>query len=58
MNEPVSGDILPATEAIDLIDQVDLTPPLEIPPAPAGTDPDNVSKKGHRNFFSIRVPDP
>ena len=32
MDGPMSGDIFPAREAIDLIDQIDLGLPLEIPP--------------------------
>ena len=42
MNGPMSGDIFPAREAIDLIDQIDLGLPLEIPPLPPEAEPKNV----------------
>ena len=35
MDGPMSGDIFPAKQAIEMIDQVDLSLPLEIPPVPA-----------------------
>jgi quinolinate synthase len=48
MSEPVSGDIFPARQAIELIDQIDLLPPLEIPSVPLEADPDNVPEIEHR----------
>jgi quinolinate synthase len=48
MSEPVSGDIFPAKQAIELIDQIDLLPPLEIPPVPSEADPDNMPEIEHR----------
>lgn len=48
MNGPMSGDIFPAREAIDLIDQIDLGLPLEIPPLPPEAEPKNVPSEEHR----------
>ena len=48
MDGPMSGDIFPAREAIDLIDRVDLTLPLEIPPLPPEAEPRNVPADEHR----------
>ena len=48
MNGPMSGDIFPAREAIDLIDQIDLGLPLEIPPLPPEAEPKNVPTEEHR----------
>lgn len=45
MNEVVSGDILPAREAIASIDEVDLSPPIEVPEVPAEADPENISNE-------------
>jgi len=39
MDGPMSGDIFPAREAIDLIDQIDLSLPLKIPPLPPEAEP-------------------
>jgi quinolinate synthase len=44
----MSGDIFPAKEAIGLIDQVDLSLPLEIPPVPPEAEPNNVPAEEHR----------
>ena len=41
--EIISGDILPAREAIAAIDTTDLGPPIEIPPIPPEAFPENVS---------------
>jgi quinolinate synthase len=48
MDEPMSGDIFPARKAIDLIDQVDLSLPLEIPPVPPDAEPSYVPVEEHR----------
>ncbi|HXV84523.1 MAG TPA: quinolinate synthase NadA [Candidatus Binatia bacterium] len=44
---PESGDIFPASQAIDLIDQVDLSPPLNIPLVPSEAEPANVPPEEH-----------
>ena len=58
MDGPMSGDIFPAKQAIEMIDQVDLSLPLEIPPVPADAEPDNVphwlSKEGRANPNATR----
>ena len=43
MNGVAPGDILPAREAISAIDQVDLSPPIEVPAVPAETQWENIS---------------
>jgi hypothetical protein len=48
MSQPISGDILRAKEAIGMIDQVDLSVPIEIPQVPSETEPDNVPAGEHR----------
>ena len=48
MDAPVSGDIFPAVEAIRLIDEVDLTPPIEVPPISPDAYPENVPEEEHR----------
>jgi quinolinate synthase len=48
MEVPVSGDIFPAIEAIRMIDQVDLTPPIEIPAVSPDAYPENVPEEEHR----------
>jgi quinolinate synthase len=48
MDAPVSGDIFPAVEAIRMIDEVDLTPPIEVPPVSPDAYPENVPKEEHR----------
>ena len=48
MDGVVSGDILPAKEAIGMIDEVDLAPPIEIPAVPAEAEPDNTPTEEHR----------
>ncbi|TSC64975.1 MAG: quinolinate synthase [Parcubacteria group bacterium Gr01-1014_91] len=40
-----AGDILPAREAMEMIDLVDLKSPIEIPAFPAGADPTNMSSE-------------
>ena len=52
MDGPMSGDIFPAKQAIEMIDQVDLSLPLEIPPVPADAEPDNVPEAEHRWLLS------
>jgi quinolinate synthase len=48
MDLPVSGDILPAREAVRMIDEVDLTPPIEVPPISPEANPKNVPEAEHR----------
>ena len=48
MNGPASGDILPAREAIRIIDEIDLTPPIDIPAVSADAYPENVPEDEHR----------
>ena len=48
MDNPMSGDIFPARQAIELIDQIDLLLPIEIPPVPTEAEPDNVAPEEHR----------
>src|SRR5574341_667041 len=52
MDGPMSGDIFPAREAIELIDQVDLALPMEIPPVPPQSDPDNVPAAERRELLA------
>src|SRR5437867_5550619 len=52
MDQPISGDILRAKEAIGMIDQVDLSVPIEIPPVPAEAEPDNVPEEEHHWLLS------
>ncbi len=47
MDGPMSGDIFPAKQAIELIDQVDLSLPIKIPPVPPESNPDNVPDAEH-----------
>jgi len=42
---PQAGDILLAKDAIAAIPQVDLGPPIEIPPIPSEANPDNISNE-------------
>src|SRR5437867_8302913 len=48
MDLPASGDIFPAKEAVRMIDAVDLTPPIEVPPISPDAYPENVSDEEHR----------
>ena len=48
MDAPASGDIFPAVEAIRMIDEVDLTPPIEVPPVSPDAYPENVPEEEHR----------
>jgi quinolinate synthase len=50
MDEPLSGDILPAAEAIRMIDEVDLTPPIEVPVISPDVYPENVPAEEHRRL--------
>jgi quinolinate synthase len=52
MEQIISGDILPAKVAIGMIDRVDLSVPIEIPPVPAEAEPDNVPPEEHRWLLS------
>ena len=52
MDGPVSGDIFPARETIELVDQVDLGVPLEIPTVPPEAQPDNVPAEQHRRLLN------
>ena len=52
MDGPLSGDIFPAKRAIELIDQVDLSLPIKIPPVPPESDPDNVAPAEHRELLA------
>ena len=48
MEMPMAGEIFPAKQAIELIDQVDLSVPIEIPAVPSDADPDNVPVEEHQ----------
>src|SRR5947207_14925761 len=48
MDLPASGDSLPDKEAARMIDAVDLTPPIEVPPISPDAYPENMSDKEHR----------
>ena len=48
MDGPLSGDIFPAREAIRMIDEVDLAPPIEIPAISPEAYPENVPEEEHR----------
>jgi Quinolinate synthetase A protein len=50
MDAPVSGDIFPAIQAIRMIDEIDLTPPIEIPPIPPEVNPETVPEEEHRQL--------
>ncbi len=52
MDMPMSGDIFPARQAIEMIDQVDLSLPIEIPAVPLESDPDNVPPADHRALLA------
>ncbi len=52
MDQPISGEILRAKEAIGMIDRVDLSVPIEIPPVPPEAEPDNVPTEEHRWLLS------
>ncbi|MDP9131031.1 MAG: quinolinate synthase NadA [Candidatus Binatota bacterium] len=52
MDGPMSGDIFPAKQAIELIDQIDLSLPIEIPPVPKEAEPDNVPAEEHRALLA------
>lgn len=45
-----SGDIIPAKEAMAMIDEVSLTSPIEVPPIPAEANPENVPPEEHRRL--------
>ena len=44
----MSGDIFPAVEAIRLIDEVDLTPPIKVPSVSLDAYPENMPAEEHR----------
>ena len=48
MDAPMSGDIFPAVEAIRMIDEVDLTPPIEVPAVSPDAYPENIPAEEHR----------
>src|ERR671923_1290773 len=48
MDTVVSGDILPAKQAIRMIDEMDFTPPIEVPAISADAYPENVPDGEHR----------
>src|SRR2546430_5514367 len=48
MDAPVSGDIFPARDAIRMIDEIDLTPTIKIPPVSPDAYPENVPDDEHR----------
>src|SRR5712692_8597774 len=52
MDSPVSGDIFPAREAIRMIDEVDLAPPIEVPPVSPDAYPENVPDDEHQWLHS------
>jgi len=47
MDRPMSGDIFPAREAMRMIDEIDLTPPIEIPAISPDAYPENVPDEEH-----------
>lgn len=47
MEGPVSGDILPAIDAIRMIDEIDLVPPIDIPAIPPDVHPENIPAEEH-----------
>jgi len=48
------GDILRAREAIEMIPEVDLGPPIEVPPIPPEADPKNISKD-ERQWLVVEI---
>src|SRR3989338_8218895 len=49
MKKPVeSGDILPAREAIALLDEIDLGPTIDLPPVPPEAHPENIPEDERR----------
>jgi hypothetical protein len=48
MDAPVSGDIFPAVQAIRMIDEVDLTPPIEVPAISPDAYPEHMPAEEHR----------
>src|SRR3989338_1261398 len=55
MNKLVfAGDILPATEAVALIPEVDLGPPIEVPSIPTDANPVNISEV-ERQFYRSEI---
>ncbi len=51
---PLPGDILPAKEAIKMIPEVDLGPPIEIPLIPPEANPENISAE-ERQFLHTEI---
>jgi len=49
-----AGDILPATEAIEMMDQVDLGPTIDIPEIPPEADPANLTEE-ERGFLQGEI---
>lgn len=49
-----AGDIIPATQAMEMIDRVNLASPIEIPDFPKGADPANISDK-ERTFLHAEI---
>lgn len=45
---PLPGDILRADEALEMIPEVDLGPPIEVPPIPSDANPDNMTAEEKR----------
>ncbi|QQG45204.1 MAG: quinolinate synthase NadA [Candidatus Sungiibacteriota bacterium] len=54
MQEIVSGDILPAREAIEAIDETDLGPPIEIPAISPDAFPENITDE-ERKFLRSEI---
>lgn len=52
MDQPVSGDIFPAVDAIRMIDEVDLAPPIEVPAVSSDAYPENLPAEEHRRLDS------
>lgn len=53
MNKPIMpGDILPAKEAIAAIPEVDLGPPIEVPPIPPEADPSNIPEEKRQWYIA------
>ncbi|KKS38123.1 MAG: Quinolinate synthase A [Parcubacteria group bacterium GW2011_GWA2_42_14] len=54
MKDVMAGDIFPAREAIALMDEVDLSPPIEVPLIPASAFPENISRE-EREFLRAEI---
>ncbi len=52
--EVIAGDILPAQEAIALLDQADLGPTIEVPPVPPKSAPEEIPEE-ERRFLQAEI---